>query len=165
MKSKPHSTLTTAIITAIATIAIAWFTFSLRQATDRLWDAGERQLKLLADSSASQSRDMQASIAVAKQSAEAAQTSADAAIAVELPIIVFTSIDLCAPGGLVITEGVPPEISRLVLGFKNSGRTVATLIDQCVEHVVLDRLPELAVYKRIYPFSPGTLVEPATLSC
>jgi hypothetical protein len=34
------------VITALATIAIAWFTLSLKQATDRLWDAGERQLKL-----------------------------------------------------------------------------------------------------------------------
>ena len=32
------------IITAIATGFIAWFTLSLRQSTDKLWDAGERQL-------------------------------------------------------------------------------------------------------------------------
>jgi hypothetical protein len=32
-------------ITAIATAFIAWFTLSLRQATDKLWDAGERTLK------------------------------------------------------------------------------------------------------------------------
>lgn len=32
------------LITAAATVAIAWFTFSLREATNRLWDAGERQL-------------------------------------------------------------------------------------------------------------------------
>jgi hypothetical protein len=33
-----------AFITAIATIFIAWFTLSLRQSTDKLWNAGERQL-------------------------------------------------------------------------------------------------------------------------
>jgi hypothetical protein len=33
------------VVTAMATAFIAWFTLSLRQATDRLWDAGERQLK------------------------------------------------------------------------------------------------------------------------
>jgi hypothetical protein len=34
------------LITAIATICIAWFTLSLRQSTDRLWDAGERQISI-----------------------------------------------------------------------------------------------------------------------
>jgi hypothetical protein len=34
------------LITAIATIFIAWFTFSLRRSTDKLWDAGERQREL-----------------------------------------------------------------------------------------------------------------------
>ena len=57
-------------ITALATIAIAWFTWSLRRSTDKLWDAGERQLKLLAETSVTQSRDMQASIAMAKEAAE-----------------------------------------------------------------------------------------------
>jgi hypothetical protein len=33
-------------ITALATIAIAWFTLSLRRSTDRLWDAGEAQRAL-----------------------------------------------------------------------------------------------------------------------
>jgi len=61
------------IITAIATGFIAWFTLSLRQSTDKLWDAGERQLKLTADNFADQSRDMQASIAAANRSATAAE--------------------------------------------------------------------------------------------
>jgi hypothetical protein len=30
--------------TAFATVAIAWFTFILKRSTDKLWDAGERQL-------------------------------------------------------------------------------------------------------------------------
>jgi hypothetical protein len=30
-------------VTALATIAIAWFTLSLRRSTDKLWDAGEKQ--------------------------------------------------------------------------------------------------------------------------
>jgi hypothetical protein len=32
------------LLTAIATAFIAWFTLSLRQSTDKLWDAGERAL-------------------------------------------------------------------------------------------------------------------------
>jgi hypothetical protein len=62
-------------ITAIATAFIAWFTLSLRQSTDKLWDAGERQLGLLAQTSAAQSKDMQDSVAVAKESAEISRTS------------------------------------------------------------------------------------------
>lgn len=34
------------IITAIATGFIAWFTLSLRQSTDKLWNAGERQIEI-----------------------------------------------------------------------------------------------------------------------
>ena len=56
-------------ITALATIAIAIFTFTLKRATDKLWDAGERQLNLLAETSAAQSKDMQASIRAATDSA------------------------------------------------------------------------------------------------
>jgi hypothetical protein len=66
-------------ITAIATIFIVWFTLSLRQSTDKLWDAGERQLALLAETSAAQSRDMQASLKVATDSAIAANRSAKVA--------------------------------------------------------------------------------------
>ena len=67
-------------ITALATIAIAIFTFTLKRATDKLWDAGERQLNLLAETSAAQSRDMQASIRAATDSANAAITSNQIAV-------------------------------------------------------------------------------------
>jgi len=33
-------------ITALATIAIAWFTWTLRRSTDKLWDASDQQLRL-----------------------------------------------------------------------------------------------------------------------
>jgi len=59
------------LITAAATAFIAWFTLSLRQSTDKLWDAGERQLALLAESGSAQARDMQASINEAVRAATA----------------------------------------------------------------------------------------------
>lgn len=34
------------VITALASIAVAFFTYALRKSTDRLWDAGERQSSL-----------------------------------------------------------------------------------------------------------------------
>lgn len=55
------------VLTALATLAIAAFTLTLKRSTDRLWDAGERQLKLAADTAAAQSRDMQASIKTAEE--------------------------------------------------------------------------------------------------
>src|SRR5438093_182663 len=76
-----------AAITALATIAIAAFTFTLKAATDRLWDAGERQLKLLGDTSTAQSRDMNASIDVSRKSADAAKKSADASLVALRPWI------------------------------------------------------------------------------
>jgi hypothetical protein len=39
-----------ALITALATIAIAWFTLTLRRSTDRLWEAGEKQIAVAAKS-------------------------------------------------------------------------------------------------------------------
>jgi hypothetical protein len=62
-------------ITALATIAITWFTFSLRRSTDKLWDAGERQIELARETSAAQSLDMQASIKAAKKSAKVAENA------------------------------------------------------------------------------------------
>lgn len=43
-------------ITALATIAIATFTYYLKKSTDRLWDAGERQLRHLENTSRRQLR-------------------------------------------------------------------------------------------------------------
>jgi hypothetical protein len=60
-------------ITAMATIAIAWFTWSLWRSTDKLWVAGERQIELARETSAIQSRNMQASIAASNRSAAAAE--------------------------------------------------------------------------------------------
>ena len=45
-----------AIIVAFATIAIAGFTYTLWRSTDRLWNAGERQIKLSADTAQRQLR-------------------------------------------------------------------------------------------------------------
>jgi hypothetical protein len=67
------------VLTALATVAIAAFTLTLKRATDRLWDAGERQIQFAGESSATQSHDMQASIKAAAESAKAANRSAEVA--------------------------------------------------------------------------------------
>ena len=54
-------------------------TGDLRRSTDKLWEAGERQIAHLERAAESQSRDMQASIAEAKKSSDAAKLAADVA--------------------------------------------------------------------------------------
>jgi hypothetical protein len=71
------------LITAIATACIAWFTLSLRQSTDRLWKAGDDQLRLTKDISDRQSKDISNQIDIAREANRAAQKSADAAVATE----------------------------------------------------------------------------------
>jgi hypothetical protein len=71
-------------ITAFATAFIAWFTLTLKRSTDKLWDAGERQLRALNDSADRQSADMQASVAAAQRSADIAEK---ALLSVEIPYL------------------------------------------------------------------------------
>ena len=59
---------------AVFTAVLALFTFrlytataGLKELTDKLWKAGEDQMKLIASNADQQSRDMNASIAVARQ--------------------------------------------------------------------------------------------------
>jgi hypothetical protein len=136
------------VLTALATIAIAWFTLSLRQSTDKLWDAGERQLKLLAETSASQSRDMQASIAATDASAKAAQKAADvseaALIVAERPYLVprEPKLKMYRFGHPGMPPSEPPEwVGVLEYGFGNMGRSVAFLKEVTAELIFVKELP------------------------
>jgi hypothetical protein len=63
------------LITAAATVFIAWFTLTLRRSTDKLWDAGNEQ-RLSAEGIAKrQSEEMQKSIAVANRAATVAENA------------------------------------------------------------------------------------------
>jgi hypothetical protein len=121
------------LITAIATIFIAWFTFSLRQSTDNLWDAGERQLALLAKTSVAQSRDMQASIRAAQQSADIAMQ----ALGTERAWLIFDHLNVATIHGGAL-DGVPFARG---LGFSatwiNRGRSPAIGINSRVNHRVV----------------------------
>jgi hypothetical protein len=149
------------MITAMATIAIAWFTLSLRQATDRLWDAGERQLKLLGDSSAAQSRDMQASIAAAKQSADAAQTAAENVPKTERA---YLFLDLNIKSDVEGIFNLFPDQSerRAEIGFRfrNHGRTPAIVESLSVMGqywAIEGGVPSMA-RTRLIPIQPGLVV-------
>jgi hypothetical protein len=117
-----------ALITALATIAIAIFTLTLKRATDKLWDASERQLKLLADTSAIQSGDMQASIAAARQSADAA-TKAAAHVPQTERAYLFLELDISSNFETIFPEKPEGPFIRphVQFGFRNHGRTPAII--------------------------------------
>src|SRR4051812_21404513 len=120
------------VLTALATLAIASFTLTLKRATDRLWDAGERQLKLAAETAAAQSRDMQASIKVSDEAAKAANRSAkvaeDASIAADRAWISIRA---------EIIDNLRFERDRVVVGvgfdMTNVGKSPATHVDILAE--------------------------------
>ena len=66
-------------ITALATVFIGVFTLTLKLSTDNLWMAAKDQIAAAENAAKMQSRDMQASIAVADKAANAAKQSADVA--------------------------------------------------------------------------------------
>ncbi|BAM91093.1 hypothetical protein S58_51140 [Bradyrhizobium oligotrophicum S58] len=109
-------------ITAIATAFIAWFTLSLRQSTDKLWEAGERQ------------------IAIANVSAETAQraavTAERALTVVERAFIMISDISI-----VTISQYHTIIVHRINVNVLNSGRTPARNYVSCVNLVVVDDLP------------------------
>jgi hypothetical protein len=70
-------------LTALGTLVIALFTFTLWRATDRLWKAGERQLELTRAIGRRQNLAMAESNSAARQAAGAAERSAEALINAE----------------------------------------------------------------------------------
>jgi hypothetical protein len=70
-------------VTAVATIAIAAFTLTLKRSTDKLWEAGEKQFTLAKETADRQAGEIQAQIKIAQNNAKAAQKAADASVATE----------------------------------------------------------------------------------
>jgi len=104
-----------ATLTLAATVAIAYFTGTLKRSTDRLWEAGERQImtsrqigriqaiqmrtqiKLARETADRQAGQIQSQIEIAKESADAAKIAAESAKAAVLPSIGIHEIELCEP--------------------------------------------------------------------
>jgi hypothetical protein len=104
---------------------LVWATLGLRASTDRLWDAGERQMELIATNAAQQSRDMQDSIKVSQASAKAAAQSAEIAErGVAAADRAWIEIDVSLMGDLVFSENEVLTKAKAV--FKNVGRSPAT---------------------------------------
>jgi hypothetical protein len=119
------------VLTAVFTGVLAIYTIRLATET--------RRLRELADQ---QSKDMRASLAITKR-------SADAAISVELPIFVIERIAIPAYG--------PAEI-----GFGNHGRTPASIVSDCFVTVPDQELPPDPIYHAqcIQPVSNARIIDP-----
>ena len=72
-----------ALISALATIAIAVFTFTLWKSTDKLWKASDDQFRLAKETNDRQATEIKDQLAIARKASEAAQKSAEAAVATE----------------------------------------------------------------------------------
>ena len=92
-------------ISAIATIAVAAFTLTLWRSTDKLWRAGERQLK------------------IAQAATDAATRQAQLMVNIELPIFVIEEAHTLS--------GSPRRGIEIKLG--NHGRTPAIIVSECLE--------------------------------
>ena len=135
----------TAILAAIGALQLVIFGLQarrLRQTIDTMKELGKQQ-----------SADMQASIAVAKEAADAAKYSADAAMKIELPAIELAQFMLLRVTSLIDVSGVKfesgtnlPEFCGLVVNFTNSGRTNAQIFEQCVEWRVCKDLASIPEY-------------------
>lgn len=155
-------------IIAIFTGVLAISTIGLWTATVRLWKAGDQQLELIASNASIQSRDMEASIAVADRAARAAELSAQASIGLQLPRLVVEAAFLFRPGQphgadqpytVPIENGAAPEWSQAAAPFSNVGNTNAFLSEECIEYFVGPRLPETPPYNRVIPLPSGFIIK------
>lgn len=130
-------------------LATAWLVW----ATLKLWKAGENQIAVALKSANA-----------AEVAANAAQLAATTAVAVELPIVKVSRLDLLqiTPGGISpVAIGYPlPQNLQLNLYFLNGGRTPAEAVAQTIEWRVAEGLPDAPVYERDFPFAPGVFLPP-----
>lgn len=130
-----HATILAAVVSALAAVAIAWFTLTLKLSTDKLWKASEKQ-----------ALDMK-SIRIAEESADAAKVGADAA-KVQAEIAESTFRDLERPYvfidrfEIIATRSPSIPSPRLSVGFYNYGRTPAIMEKFLVSFQILGPDPQ-----------------------
>lgn len=120
-------------VTAIATVVMAAFTGTLWWASAGQYDLLEQQ------------------IAVAKESADAAKKQADAAVAVELPILFVSKIGFAS--------GHWAEYDSVEITVTNYGRTPAFIFWESAEYRTVPILPAIPDYRNGIDREPGTLIE------
>jgi hypothetical protein len=155
-----HNWLVTALFAGLVTL-FTWrlwqATNELRVSTDKLWDAGERQLELAAKASAAQSRDMQASIAASKKlaraSARSAKVAEDALFIGQRPHIFVTEPRFRESVKATTFDPMGPPLWPLILvPTENHGKTPAVITEVCLESLCVASLPDVPDYRenRVY---------------
>jgi hypothetical protein len=139
--------------TAAFTGIVALFTLVLAGSTIGLWIVTWR-------SGVRQSREMQASLAIAQQSADAAALQAKAIVQSELPLIAAQDFQVKAAADEPVNQTEIPEQPVLTLALRNFGRTPAEWESYGLETRYVKRLPEEPEYLRDYPQPPGTILSP-----
>jgi hypothetical protein len=118
-----------ALVTAIATAFVAWFTWTLWQSNEKMWQA-------------------------TKTAADAALRQANAMVAAESPIFTIASLKLVGyedeRSGVATVDpvlpGVPPHFCRPLIFFQNSGRTGVTINRVFCDWTVAPTVEETPVY-------------------
>lgn len=114
---------------------VGGFTFALFFATILLWLAGERQMELIAANSVQQSREMQASIAAARDSADAAM----AAVGSERAWITLTKVDIAHIHRGVLENGETfVEGLAAIVNWQNTGRSPAIKVAAATDYRIVD---------------------------
>lgn len=122
-------TVVATAVSAVATFFIALFTYTLKRSTDKLWIA-------------------------TRNTAEAAQKSADAAITAERPRVFLSTLTFDRLGGDILNRNLIPLIT---IGFKNIGRTAAVLSGVQIKMEVIQQLAEFPDYGDARIFIPAGL--------
>lgn len=115
------------LLIVVATLAIAWFTATLWRATAGLYAIGRNQAK-----------NMHSSLNIARESADAAKSSADAAIKAEMPILfpLITDATRLFPVG-----PERPHTPKLTVMLENYGQTPAIIIQLKCELLFTHEFP------------------------
>jgi hypothetical protein len=96
-----------------------------------------------------------------KVAANAAKRSADAAVSVELPILILSYANFVAEQRTNWAPNIPlPNKFRAVLQFTNYGRSPAQITSGCFEWTITATAAELPLpppYQRIFPYSANAV--------
>lgn len=134
------------LLTAIFTGFIAWFTWTLRQSTEKMWIE-------------------------TKKAADAADLSAKAVTIVEFPIVrtswvgpILMSVDkLPVRGesyGGTRNDGAPTRFSVIAeIGYQNYGRSPAFPVQMQIGFAVVNKLPDIPVFKMKGTPAPSSILK------
>lgn len=125
------------------TIAYAAFTFFLFLVTSFLAIFTYKLWRDASETSKRQAREMQDSLAIAKQSADASRDSADAAVSAEMPFLYPRASQINLHPMTVPTDAQQTHVPSVFVDFRNIGKTPAILTRVGVKFILTeqDQLP------------------------